>query len=156
MTVSLTTPVTGGTQTGFTSPTYTIAADVAPSASGKQYAVTAKGGTQPSAVDVSSVSRPFTILFNKPAVLKVLQPVDPVTGQLRNVPNNTWTWLVRKGVTPLAGQASRIATGRVTLDIPAGSDLADPDNIRAMISLLIGALNQASSGLGDTLNTGIV
>lgn len=47
MTIALSSPVTGGAQTGFTSPTYTLTADTPPAGSGgKQYAATALGGTQ--------------------------------------------------------------------------------------------------------------
>lgn len=154
MTVNVTSPITGSAQTGFTSPTYTVVADVAPTSQGKQYAVTAIGGTQ-AGVDASSASRPFTFTFTKPAVLKQLNPVDPVTGQLRSVPRNTYTFVGRKGVTPLAGQASAVAIGRFTLDVPAGSDLADPANIRALLSMMIGGITQVSSGLGDTAVTGV-
>jgi len=155
MTVNVTSPVTGSAQTSFTSPNYSIVADVAPTAQGRQYAVTALGGTQVG-VDISSASRPFTLTFTKPAVLKTLQAVDPVTGLLRNVPRNVYTFIFRKGVTPLAGQASVIAIGRVSLEIPAGTDLADPANLKGMLSLMIGTLSQVSAGLGDTAISGVM
>lgn len=155
MTISVTSPVTGGAQTGLTSPTYTIVTDTAPTAQGKQYAVTALGGTQ-TGVTVSSVAAPFTLTFVKPAVLKGLQPVDPVTGVLRSVPRNTYHVIVRKGVLPLAGQAYTNMICRASLEVPAGSDLADPANVRAALSLLIGGLNQISAGLGDTVVSGVM
>jgi len=43
-----------------------------------------------------------------------------------------------------------------TLDIPAGSDLADTANVRAGLSLLIGALEQISASIGDTIVTGVI
>lgn len=157
MSFTLSSPVNGGAQTGFTSPTYTIQADTAPTSAGKQYAVNAKGGTQPAAVDsASSPSRPFTITLQRPQVLRALSPVDPVTGVLRSVPRNTYKIIVRKGVTPLAGQSPVVMNITTTLDVPAGADLADPDNVRAGLSLLIGALNQISASIGDTLNTGVI
>lgn len=55
----LTTPVTGQPQTGFTSPTFTIAADTPPAVNAKQYVITALGGTQTGA-SASLVSSPFT------------------------------------------------------------------------------------------------
>lgn len=60
MAYSPSSPVTGGTQTGLTSPTYTLTADIAPSALGKQHAVTALGGTQ-TGVRTSSAADPFTV-----------------------------------------------------------------------------------------------
>jgi hypothetical protein len=157
MSFTLTTPVTGGAQTGFTSPTYTIAADNAPTnAAGKQYAVTALGGTQAGVDASSSVSRPFTVTLERPLAFKALGPVDPVTGILRSVPRNTFKIRVRKGVTPLAGQAPQVLLATLAIDCPAGSDLADAATVRAAMSLLIGALNQASAGIGDTLINGVI
>jgi hypothetical protein len=156
MSLTLTTPITGGAQTGFTSPTYTIAADTAPTSSGKQYAVTAIGGTQASVDTASSVSRPFTMTLARPATLKSLGPVDPVTGALRSVPRNTFTVIGRKGVTPLAGQSPVVMLSKLTIDVPAGADIADPANLRAAISFLVGSLNQVSSGLGDTIISGVI
>lgn len=156
MSFSLTSPITGGAQTGFTSPTYTIATDVAPTSAGKQYAVTALGGTQ-TGVDASSTpSKPFTITLSKPTTLRALGVVDPVTGQLRNVPRNVYKILVRKGVTPLAGQAPVALQARLEIEVPAGADTADAANVRAAMSLLIGSLNSISASIGDTLVTGVI
>lgn len=156
MSLSVTSPVTGGAQTGFTSPTYTIAADTPPTSAGKQYAVTAIGGTQAGVDASSSPSRPFTITLSRPPVLRTLQAVDPVTGVLRSVPRNSYKILVRKGVTPLAGQAAANLFMTCTLDIPAGADTADAPNVRAALSLMIGSLNQISASIGDTLVTGVI
>lgn len=154
MTYGVTTPVTGAAQTGFTSPTYTIASDVAPDVNGKQHAVTAIGGTQ-TGVDVSSVSRPFTLTFVRPKSLKQLGAPNPVTGVISNVPRNTYKLITRKGVLPLAGQASTTMIITTTIEVPAGSDTADAANVRAALSLHIGALSQQSAGIGDTSVSGI-
>jgi hypothetical protein len=156
MSFTLTSPVTGGAQTGLTSPTYTVVTDTAPTNAGKQYAVTALGGTQAGVDAASSPSRPFTVTLSRPAVLRQLPAVDPATGVLRQVPRNTYKILVRKGVTPLAGQAAQVLTLGCSLDIPAGADVADPANVRASLSLLIGALNQISASIGDTVVTGVI
>ena len=156
MSLSLSSSVTGGAQTGFTSPTYTLATDTAPSNTGKQYAVSAIGGTQAGVDSSSSPSRPFTITLSRPPVLRQLPVVDPVTGILRSVPRNTYKIIVRKGVTPLAGQAASVLNCTLTLDIPAGSDSADAPNVRAALSLLVGSLNQISASMGDTTVTGVI
>lgn len=156
MSFTLTSPVTGGAQTGFTSPTYTIALDTAPTSSGKQYAVTALGGTQTGVDAASSPSKPFTVTLSRPPVLRALSPVDPVTGVLRSVPRNSYKIIVRKGVTPLAGQAPAVLNATLTIDVPAGADIADAANIRASMSLLVGALNSISASIGDTLVTGVI
>lgn len=155
MAISLTTPVTGSAQTGFTSPTYTIVADSAPDSNGRQWAVSALGGTQAN-VDVHAGSKPFTITFYKPKTYKSLGSVNAATGVVSNVPNNQFGLIIRKGVVPLSGQASRVATMRVTWDIPAGSDTAEPEDIRALVSAGIGALTQLSAGIGDTLVSNVM
>lgn len=155
MTVSLTSPVTGGAQTGLTSPTYTLVADTAPVVNGKQYAVSALGGTQ-TGVDIHTVSKPFTISVFKPAQFRTLGTVNPNTGALPDVPRNNYSILVRKGAAPLAGQANQIVVLKCTFEVPAGVDSTEPEELRAALSLLIGALNQASAGIGDTLVSGVL
>lgn len=150
-----TTPVTGSAQTGLTAPTYTIAADSPPDNNGKQYYVSALGGTQ-TGVLAHTVASPFTLSCFRPKSLKVLAPVNPVTGVLRSVPMNTYKVITRKGVLPLAGQSHKTAMIRTELEIPAGADLADALSLRAMISAHIGLLTQISSALGDTVVTGTI
>lgn len=156
MSFTLTSPITGGAQTGFTSPTYTLATDTAPSNTGKQYAVSAIGGTQAGVDVASSPSRPFTITLSRPPVLRQLPGVNAVTGLLPSVPNNVYTILARKGVTVLSGQASRVASCKCEISVPAGADSADAANVRAMLSLLIGAINSISASIGDTSVTGVI
>lgn len=150
-----TTPITGAAQTGLTTPTYTIAADSAPDGNGKQFYVSALGGTQ-TGVLAHSVAAPFTVSMFRPKVLKNLAPVNPVTGVLRAVPMNTYKVLTRKGVLPLAGQAYRTAIIKTDFDIPAGSDLTDPLSLRAAISAHIGLLTQLSNELGNSVLTGTI
>lgn len=151
---SPTTPVTGGAETGFTAPTYTLTVDIAPTIQGKQHAVTALGGTQ-AGVLTHTAADPFTVTFVRPAVFKNLGKTNPVTGLLPSVPKNVWKLIVRKGVLPLAGQPYSTAIAELSLSIPAGSDSADAANLRAMCSLLVGILSQQSAGLGDSLASGI-
>ncbi len=148
-------PVTGGAQTGFTSPTYTLTQDIAPDVNGKQHAVTALGGTQ-TGVRAHTVSDPFTVTFNRPKAPKALQTPNPVTGRYGAIPRNSYSMIVRKGVNYAANQAPDVAISRLTTDIPAGSDSYDASNIRAMTSLIVGILSQQSAGVGDTYVTGIL
>lgn len=152
---ALTSPITGGAQTGFTSPTYTIVADQAPDINGKQVAVSAVGGTQ-AGVTLHSVSSPFTVTVIRPRIFKQLGQVNPTTGSLPSVPKNQWVILVRKGVVPLLGQPPALMVIRITMDVPAGSDVADAPNIRAALAAAIGALNQQSAGLGDSVISGVL
>lgn len=150
-----TSPVTGATQSTLTTPTFTIVADSAPTAYSKQYSVSALGGTQ-TGVTAHSVSSPFTGTMFRPATLKTLQPVNPVTGVLRSVPMNDYAILTRKGVLPLAGQSPKVLPIRTTLSIPAGSDTADPVSIASAISFHIGLLSQLAEEIRKTALTGTV
>lgn len=154
MAIALSTPVTGGAQTGFTAPTYTVATDVSLDTNGKQWAVTALGGTQ-AGVRPHAATDPFTFLYVRPKSFKPLGRVHPISGQLTSVPKNTHLIKIQKGAIPLAGQPASVATARCLLEIPSGADTADAANLRAMISLLVGALNQLSAGLGDTMVSGL-
>jgi hypothetical protein len=69
---------------------------------------------------------------------------------------NQYTVLTRKGVLPLAAQPYATAMVKTIVSIPAGSDVADPANLRAMLSAHIGALSQQSAGIGDTSVSGIL
>lgn len=153
MAYSPTSPVTGSAQTGLTSPTYTISADVAPDVNGKQSAVTALGGTQ-TGVTSHTVSSPFTVTFLRPKQLKLLGSPG-VNGVIANVPSNTYKLIVRKGVTPALNQPARVMTVRCEIDVPAGADTYDSANVRAALSAAIGVLSQQSAGIGDTLVSGI-
>jgi hypothetical protein len=155
MAISLTSPITGAAVTGFTTPTYTISVDTPPNTWSKQWAVTAIGGTQTGADTSSAASRPWTLTAYRPASVKSLNAVDS-TGVLRVVPFNTYGLLLRKGMTPLAGQASKTAQFRAEFAVPAGADSADIPNIKAAVSSFVGALSQQSAGIADTLATAVL
>lgn len=155
MSFAPTSPITGAAVSGLTSPTYTIVVDVAPSINGKQYAVTALGGTQ-TGVDVNTVSKPFTISFFRPVTLKTLPSVNPVTGVIKNIPMNQYKLITRKGVMPAANQM--LMTSRITtiIEVPAGSDTYEPEELRAMISAHFGTGYAQASGIADTVISGVL
>lgn len=158
MTIRLTTPVTGGAQSGFSTPGYVLTADQAPNAStGVQYSVSSLTGTQ-AGVRPHSITDPFTITSERPGVLKTLAGlVSGVTGLYGKVPENVYkVFHVRKGVNIAANNIPRIMEIRCEARIPAGADAYDSANVKAAVSLLVGAFNQQSSGIGDTLLTGTV
>jgi hypothetical protein len=148
-------PITGAAQAGFTSPTYTLVADNAPSINAKQWYVSALGGTQVG-VAVHSISVPFTLAVFKPAVMATLGTPNPSTGIIYNVKRNVYKFNVRKGVTVLAGQPPQIMLINCSMEVPAGADVSDPANVKAAISALIGALNNQASGIGDTAQNGSI
>lgn len=154
MTIALSSPVTGSAQTGLTSPTYTLASDVAPDNNGKQYVITALGGTQ-TGVTVNSVSAPFTITFWRTKTLRPVGKINSV-GQLVNNPMNVYKVIVRKGVQPMDYQPYQNVLINCTISVPAGSDTVHPEEIRAALSLFIGSLSQVSSSIGDLATTGVL
>jgi len=156
MSITLSTPITGGAQSGVTSSSFTIVTDTAPDNNGKQVAVTAISGTGTAGMTVNSVSSPFTITATRPKSLKTLGVPNPVTGAVSQVPRNTYKVITRKGVIPLAGQAAQTMLVTTTIEVPAGSDNADPLNVRAALAAHIGALDQTSAGIGDTSVTGVI
>lgn len=154
MTWSLTTPVTGSAQTGFTSPTYTMTSDTYPGVNGKQHAVTAVGGTQTN-VRTHSVSDPFTIAGGRPTSLRSLPAVNG-NGGYSSVPRNTYFVITRKGVNIAANQPPVTMLISTKAEVPAGADAYDTPNVRAAVSLHVGALSQQSAGFGDMLVSGVL
>lgn len=148
-------PVTGAAVAGLTSPTYTLTTDVAPSINGKQYAITALGGTQ-TGVDVNTVSKPFSISFFRPAVLRTLPQANPVTGVIKNVPVNTYKLITRKGAAPAASQTNMTARITTVIEVPAGVDTYEPEELKAMISAHFGVGWAQASGIADTVTSGII
>jgi hypothetical protein len=45
---------------------------------------------------------------------------------------------------------------RTIIEVPAGADVADPESVRAMLSLHIGSLSAESDGLGDSTVNGVL
>ncbi len=154
MTWSPDSSTTGGAQTGFTSPTFTLVDDTAPVVNAKQKTCTALGGTQGSAT-ANSASSPFTATFYKPAAAKQLPAANPVTGLRGQIPNNQYKLIIRKGGYAAAG-VPVTAIVRLTIDIPAGMDSYNPDEVRSLASFLVGVLSEESADLGDTLVTGVL
>lgn len=155
MSFNPTSPITGTAQTGLTSPTFTIVADTPPDANGKQYAVSALGGTQ-AGVKPNLLSAPFTLAMFRPKTFAVVGTVNPVTGQLRSQARNRFSVIVRKGVIPLAGQAAQNMVITCHIDIPAGADTADELSIRSALSAAFGLFNSNSSAIGDTVVSGVL
>jgi hypothetical protein len=146
--------ITGAAITGLTSPTYTPTADVPPNAWSKQWSITAIGGTQTGVDTGASASRPWSITVSRPQNVRQLNAVDS-NNVLRSVPMNTYVWIGRKGMTPLAGQPSKTNIHRYESSVPAGADVADIPNLKAANSCFLGALWQQAQGWVDLQTTGV-
>jgi hypothetical protein len=145
---------TGGTVTGLSSPTFTLVDDTAPVVNAKQKTVSALGGTQGTAT-ANTLSRPFTATFYKPAVVKQLPAANPLSGLRGAIPNNQYKLIIRKGGDAASGVPAT-AVIRLTIDVPAGMETYNPDEVRSLISFLVGILNEESSDLADTVLTGVL
>lgn len=152
-----TSPVVGPTTiTGLTNPTYTLTDDVAPDTNGVQSAVTNLGGTQTNVI-INSVAAPFTITVWRPKNLKVLGPLNPITGAPAGVGGrNNYVVMVRKGTLPLAAQPYQISSAKTEYSISAGSDLADAPNVKAMVALSTGAQYVDANKIATLLQTGVL
>lgn len=153
MSITLSGAVTGGAQTGFTAPTYTVTADTAPNATSKQWLVSALGGTQAGVV-VHSIANPFTITAFRQPVLRTLGGANPITGVIDTRARNVLRIVARKGALPYTSGPTLPAIFRGEFDIPAGADFTDPASLRALVSFVLGSLNTNSAGIGDLLING--
>lgn len=154
MAYAMTGAVTGAAVTGLTTPTYTLTADSTSEPNARQSVVSALGGTQ-TGVNVHSVSSPFTVTVNRPRTLKVLGKAN-LNGLINNVGRNTYGVLFRKGVLPLAGQPVAIALARLSFEVPAGSELADTVNLKALCSLVGGFTSTNADGIAATIQTAVL
>jgi len=147
-------PVTGATVSGLTSPTYTLTADTYPDVNGKQWAITSLGGTQ-TGVTTHSVSSPFTIAVTRPKALKQLGAMN-AQGQINNIGKNNYGLILRKGATPAANQPDQTILGRCEFGVPAGTDAYDPAEIKAAVSFMGGFLSANADGIATMLLTGVL
>lgn len=156
MTINVSGAITGGAQTGFTSPTYTGTADLATDLRSKQSVITALGGTQ-AGVTAHSVTSPFTVTARRPSIMKTLAMafLNGVTSQYSRVPYNDYMILVRKAAQVASGQWI-VNEFRATFHIAAGTETYDIANVRGGVSCFVGVISGNSAGIGDTLNNGIL
>jgi hypothetical protein len=155
MSFAPTSPITGATVAGFTSPTYTLTADTPPNNNSVQYAVSAVGGTQ-TGVDVNAVSKPFTLTMFRPPMLKGLPQKNAVTGVIPNLPVNAYKILTRKGAEPAAEQIPALVRVYTVVEVPAGVDTYSPEEAKAAWSAHVGCLNGNSSAIMDVFLTGVI
>lgn len=148
-------PVTGAAVTGLTSPTYTLTSDTPANSNSKAWAVTSLGGTQTN-VDVHLASKPFQLWASRPANIRVAPLPNPVTGYIPTSPRNVYSVGVKKGASPLAGQAAQLINIRTDYSVPAGCDVAEPEEIRAAVSLHSGAIWANADGIAQTLINGVL
>lgn len=151
--MDITSPVTGATISGLTSPTYTLTADTAPSPNGKQWYVSTLGGTQTGAT-THSVSSPFTISFFRPVNVRPLPQANATTGVIKSIPNNTYKLITRKGAAPSANNVPIVARVTTTVEAPAGTDSYSAAELKAMLSAHFGAGFANAASIAVSVTTG--
>lgn len=149
-----TSPITGAALTGLTTPTYTLTLDLAPSFNGKQYAVLSIGGTQ-TGVDTHSTSKPFTHTMFRPVNIKTL-PIANANGIIREIPINQYKIVSRKGAVPSVNQLTQIPKITTILEIPAGCETYEPEEIKALVSSHFGLLWANAQEIYNTVTTGVM
>lgn len=155
MAINFTSPVVGAAVAGFTSPTYTLTSDTAPSQNGKQYAITALGGTQ-TGVEAHSVSKPFTSTFFRPATIRTLPAANPLTGVIKDIPVNAYALVTRKGANPAAGQVAQVMRITTKIEVQSGSETYEPEDVNAMLSAHFGILWGNTQQIADAVKTGVI
>lgn len=149
-----TSPVTGKAISGLTSPTYTLTADTPPSPNARQFIVSALGGTQTGVV-AHGLSNQFTLTAFKPANVKTL-PALGSNGILRAFPRNAFEFLFRKHVGVLANQPLQMAMVRTIVSLPAGADVYDLVELKALWSCYTGVMGDNAQALFDTLSQNVL
>lgn len=140
--MNITSPLTGAAQTGLTSPTYTLAEDMAPAPNGKQWYVSALGGTQTGVV-ANSISRPFTISVYKQAVIKTLTTIlGAAVGLVSNIPRNKIAVITRKAAAFNTLGGYGMIEVKTEISVPAGVPENDLVSLKAAMSAHIGTLTQ--------------
>ncbi len=154
MAFTMTGVITGEAVTGLTSPTYTLTADSAADAFTRQSVVTTLGGTQ-TGVSAHTIGSPFTVTVRRPKSLRTVGRPN-LAGVITNVGRNTFTRLIRKGVTPATNQNVAIAIDRREWEVPAGSETFDTVSVKALISFSNGFDKANTQGIVDTLSSALV
>lgn len=147
MALNLTSPVSGVAITGFTAPTFTIAADTSVPSGVKQWLVTARGGTQGAgAGEVHTLNTPFTITVKRPTVLKTWSKSLAAAVGLSKGPLNDFTLLIRKSekVNAVGGRTVNMVKVTFSIAPETASQAPGTDDISGLFSVLGGVLGSAT------------
>lgn len=150
--MALTSPITGSAQTGITSPTFTLTLDKFPGNNGVQYAVTSVSGAGNGTAHTAD--KPFTISFERPVNYRGTQ-VTP-QGVTLSQARNKHVIRVRKGAVAVTGQPAVLNHAELHVNLAAGVESVSPQEIRAMLSCLFGAVAQQSAAFGDQCISNVV
>jgi hypothetical protein len=69
---------------------------------------------------------------------------------------NVYKFNTRKGVAPAANQVPMTARITTIIEVPAGADVYEPEDLKALISLHFGVGWNQASGIADTIISGVL
>jgi len=145
---------TGGTMTGFTTPAFGIVAVLAPAWNAIRRLITSVSGTGTSGVDVASATKPFESVFYTPSNIRSSPVPNPISGKYPPIPVNQYRLVTKKGGDVNADGVVATMVVKTSIDVPAGMEIADPDQVKAALSYHIGHLSENSVGIYETVTAG--
>lgn len=150
--ISVEPAVTGGVATNYlTSPVLTTVKDKPLDTNQNAVACTALASGTATNGRYHTPSDPFTVVTQRPKVVKSLQTVGNDLEQF-----NTTSITIRKGVKVRSTGEIRVQRIRIIYDVPVGAETYDAVNVALGASLAHGIVNEESSGIVDTLITGLL
>lgn len=155
MSLTITGTIAGTAVTSAASPVFTATEDTSAGPNFRRWYITTVASAN--GASAHSVSSPFYIELHRPAVFKP-QPIYDQTGtRIVSGPigRNTYKIRIVKGVATSTSTPS-ILLFEGAFQVPAGSDTADAPNVRVVLSLLGGLINEDSANLAETFVTGLL
>ena len=150
--ISIEPAVTGGTATNFlTSPVFTTVKDKPLDTNQNQVACTALASGTATNGRYHTPSDPCTVTSSRPKSIKTLQSVGEDLDQF-----NEYSVLTRKGVKCRSTGEIRTMTVRTVYRIPVGAEVYDAVNVAIGASLHHGLTAEESSGIIDTIISGLL
>lgn len=133
----------------------TVTASAPPVNNSKRSLITALASGTATGFRAHTVSDPFDLTVYSPSRPQAL-PSPNVNGVRPNIPVNTHTVNMRKGLRPASDVASIPSQISTKLDVPAGAESYDVANLSLMIAAHAKALEALADDLYDNAQTGSV
>jgi hypothetical protein len=91
----------------------------------------------------------------RPVQIKTLPSVN-ANGVIKDIPVNQYKIVTRKGAVPAVNQLSRIPKVTTTIEIDAGCETYEPEDIKALLSAHFGLLWGNAQEIYNTVTTGVM
>lgn len=155
MSLTITGTIAGTAVTSAPTPVFTATEDSSAGPNFRRWYITTVATANGAAAH--SVSCPFYVELHRPAVFKPAPQYDASGTRVVSGPvgRNTFKIRIIKGVNAAANLPSILLFEGV-FQVPAGADVADAPNVRAVMSLLGGLINEDPVNLTETFVTGLL